>query len=191
MRAATPPVNPLAWLQQTLAQWPKPAWPNLPAPPAWAVDELRQRIVLLLNHVLQQEPQATERLARQKERQVRVQWRSLSFQVRITPAGLLDVVAPSDPADLLLTLTDETPLALARQVATGEKPGVRIEGDVQLAAEVNWITEHVRWDLEEDLARLIGDVPAHTLAQAAGRAVAALRTAAQRASAWVPGAAAR
>jgi ubiquinone biosynthesis protein UbiJ len=36
---------------------------------------------------------------------------------------------------------------------------------VQLAAEVNWLADHVRWDLEEDLARVIGDVPAHTLAQ--------------------------
>ena len=54
---------------------------------------------------------------------------------------------------------------------TGEKPTVRIEGDVQLAAEVNWLADHVRWDVEEDLARLLGDAPAHALAQA-GRALA-------------------
>jgi ubiquinone biosynthesis protein UbiJ len=30
-------------------------------PPAWAIDETQRRIVLLLNHVLMQEPQATER----------------------------------------------------------------------------------------------------------------------------------
>jgi ubiquinone biosynthesis protein UbiJ len=35
--------------------------------------------------------------------------------------------------------------------------------------------DHVRWDVEEDLARAIGDVPAHTLAQAARRAAQALR----------------
>jgi ubiquinone biosynthesis protein UbiJ len=34
---------------------------------------------------------------------------------------------------------------------------------VQLAAEVNWLVDHVRWDLEDDLARVIGDVPAHTM----------------------------
>jgi ubiquinone biosynthesis protein UbiJ len=38
---------------------------------------------------------------------------------------------------------------------------VRIEGDVQLAAEVNWLVDHVRWDMEEDLSRLMGDAPAH------------------------------
>ena len=35
-------------------------------PPPWAVDEVQRRIVLLLNHVLMQEPAATERLTRQK-----------------------------------------------------------------------------------------------------------------------------
>ncbi len=32
-------------------------------PPAWAVDEAQHRLVLLLNHVLMQEPEATARLA--------------------------------------------------------------------------------------------------------------------------------
>lgn len=41
---------------------------NLPlTPPAWVVDETHRRIVLLLNHVLMQEPQAMERLVRQKD----------------------------------------------------------------------------------------------------------------------------
>jgi ubiquinone biosynthesis protein UbiJ len=43
----------------------------------------------------------------------------------------------------------------------GDKPSIRIEGDVQFAAEINWLVDNVKWDVEEDLARLIGDVPAH------------------------------
>ena len=58
-------------------------------------------------------------------------------------------------------------MALAQAVLRGDKPAVRIEGDVQLAAEVNWLADHVRWDMEEDLARIVGDVPAHTLGQMA------------------------
>ena len=52
---------------------------------------------------------------------------------------------------------------------------VRVEGDVQLAAEVNWLADHVRWDFEEDLARLLGDVPAHLLAQGARTLLRGLR----------------
>lgn len=46
---------------------------------------------------------------------------------------------------------------------------------MQLAADVNWLIEHVRWDLEEDLSRLIGDAPAHTLGQIGRAASAALK----------------
>jgi ubiquinone biosynthesis protein UbiJ len=47
---------------------------------------------------------------------------------------------------------------------------------VQLAAEINWLIDHVRWDAEEDLARLVGDATAHTLAEAARKALASLRS---------------
>ena len=53
---------------------------NLPSPaslqpPVWAVDEVQRRMVLLLNHILLQEKEATDRLARQKGRVVLMQWR--------------------------------------------------------------------------------------------------------------------
>lgn len=134
-------------------------------PPAWAVEESQRRIVLLINHVLMQEPQATARLARQKGRVVLVQWQSLNFKVALTPAGLLDL-APADVAsDLVLTLTDASPVALVQGLLQGGKPEVHVQGDVQLAAEVNWLTDHLRWDVEADLARIVGDVPAHMVVQ--------------------------
>jgi len=141
---------------------------NIPLkPPAWAVDEAHRKTILLLNHVLQQEPQAMERLARQKGRVVLSQWREFTFKVSITPVGLLDLASADVPADLTLEITENSPFAIAQSVMQGEKPAVRIEGDVQLAAEVNWLADHVRWDLEEDLARVLGDAPAHMLAESA------------------------
>jgi ubiquinone biosynthesis accessory factor UbiJ len=50
-----------------------------------------------------------------------------------------------------------------------------IAGDVQLAAEVNWLVDNVRWDVEEDLSRLVGDVPAHAIGDAGRALVKALR----------------
>ena len=148
---------------------------SLPQPPAWLLDETHRRIVLLVNHVLMQEPVAMQRLVRQKGRVILTQWRQFSFRVCITPAGLFDLADPSAVADLSLQLTEESPVALAQTLMQGGKPAVRIEGDVQLAAEVNWLADHVRWDLEEDLSRIVGDAPAHMLAQAVRQAVTALR----------------
>ena len=141
------------------------ALPTPPVPPAWMVEESHRRVVLLLNHVLQQEPQAMERLARQKGRVILSQWRDFTFKVQATPAGLLDLAGPDTTADLTLVITDEPPLAIAQAMMQGDKPKVRIEGDVQLAAEINWLADHVRWDVEEDLSRILGDAPAHLLVQ--------------------------
>jgi len=141
---------------------------NLPfAPPAWAIDETHRRIVLLINHVLMQEPQAMERLVQQKGRVVRMQWRTMTFMVVVTPAGLFDVAQPDAQPDLQLAITQESPLAIAQELMQGGKPPVRIEGDVQLAADMSWLADHVRWDVEEDLSRILGDAPAHALMKVA------------------------
>ena len=163
--------SPFLLLEGLLQNFPLP---NL-QPPVWAVDEAQRRIVLLLNHILIQEKEATNRLARQKGRVVLMQWRSFAIKLIATPAGLLDRAPAEAKADLLLAVTEESPFVLAQAALRGDKPAVRIEGDVQLAAEVNWLVDHVRWDLEEDLSRVIGDAPAHTLGQAARVMAQALR----------------
>ena len=150
---------------------------NLPlTPPPWLVEESHRRLVLLINHVLQQEPQAMQRLARQKGRVVLAQWRVFTFKVLITPAGLFDLASPEAQFDLCFRVSQESPLDIAASLLQGQKPPVHIEGDVQLAADINWLVDHVRWDLEEDLARLLGDVPAHTIAQGARSFAQALQS---------------
>ena len=144
-------------------------------PPDWVVSEVQHRAVLFLNHVLQQEPEAQQRLVRQQGRVVQFEWRFVTMKFVATPAGLLDLAPEEAISELTLAVTEESPFGLARAAFRGDKPPVRIEGDVQLAAEVNWLVDHVRWDVEDDLARLIGDVPAHTIATGARRVVAALR----------------
>ena len=144
-------------------------------PPEWLVDEVQRRLVLMLNHVLMQEPEAQARLARQTGRVVEARWRNFTMRLVATPAGLLDLASASAAPDLTLTLTEESPWQLAQAAVRGDKPPVRIAGDVQFAAEVNWLVDHVRWDLEEDLSRLIGDAPAHAVGQGLHRMKQALR----------------
>lgn len=145
-------------------------------PPPWMVEELQRRLVLLVNHVLMQESEAQARLGRQAGKVLEAHWRAFSLRVAATRAGLFELVAAGDtPADLSLTLTEESPLQLARGALRGDKPPVHIAGDVQFAAEINWLVDNVRWDAEEDLARLVGDAPAHAMSDAARRMFAALR----------------
>jgi ubiquinone biosynthesis protein UbiJ len=144
-------------------------------PPAWVVEEGQQRLVLFLNHVLMQEQQAQERLLRQKGRTVHARWGVFAIDLIVTPAGLVDrMLAPAKP-DLLLTVEAQSPLQLAQSVLSGKAPPVRIEGDVLLAAELGWLAQNLRWDVEEDLSRLIGDAPAHTVASLGRRLLAGLK----------------
>ncbi|MCG1040231.1 MULTISPECIES: sterol-binding protein [Burkholderiaceae] len=81
--------------------------------------------------------------------------------------------APMPPTvDVTITVP---PSALSAFTAGGQAAilkHVRIEGDAEFAATIAKLAEHLRWEAEEDLARLIGDVPAHRIASVA-RAVSA------------------
>ena len=143
-------------------------------PPQWLVHEVQQRVVLLLNHVLMQEPEAMRRLVAQRGRVARVQWRQYVFALVITPAGLFNLAPQGAEADLHIEVSEPSALALAQAALRGDKPTIRIQGDVQLAGDIQWLADHVRWDIEEDLARLVGDGPAHALASMARRVVQAL-----------------
>ena len=145
-------------------------------PPPWLIEEMQRRAVLLINHVLMQEAEAQARLVRQAGKTVHAGWRAFSMRLAATPAGLFELVADTGtPADLTLTLTETSPFQLAQTALKGDKPPVHIAGDVQFAAEINWLVENVRWDIEEDLARLVGDAPAHTIGDVARRVLGAMR----------------
>ena len=179
------PRSPFSWLQQLGGRLPRP-----PAAPDWLVQGVQHRLVLVLNHVLMQEPQAMQRLARQQGRVARVQWRGFFMAVQVTPAGLLDLAPMGAAADLRVELIQPSPFGLAREALSGERPAIHIEGDVQLAGDIQWLSENLRWDAEDDLARVIGDAPAHAVALAGGRVLAGLRRfagARGRAPATMPG----
>lgn len=144
-------------------------------PPEWLVDEVQNRVVLFLNHVLMQEPQAQQRLRRQLGKPVRVQWGDFHLTLAPTAAGLLERPGTDREPELHVVLTQTHPLSMARSMLSGERPGVDIQGDVQLAAEVAWLVDNVRWDVEEDLSRLVGDTVAHTLVGVAKQVATAVR----------------
>ena len=108
-------------------------------PPQWLVHETQHRLVLFLNHVLMQEPAATELMARQSGQVARIQWRSFALALQVTPAGLFDLAPEGAEAHLRLEVMQTSPLQLAQTALSGARPAVRIEGDVRLAADLQWL----------------------------------------------------
>ena len=148
---------------------------NFQPPSAW-VDEVQDRVLLLVNHVVSQEPAAMSRLQRQQNRSVQISWRQLQLTCRITPAGLFERTGLHNAPDLSLHISQESPFSLLQTLAQGAKPAMQVQGDVMLAADINWLVDHVRWDFEEDLSRLLGDAVAHQIVSVAKRIAAALKT---------------
>ena len=159
--------------------------PMLPSLRALVIPEALRRLTLLINHVLSGEPVATQRLLPHIGKRLQVElvgWPPFlppppMVAFRVTPAGLLewceDMVAPSDtPAALHLSVAAANPALLLAQLASGERPDVGIQGEAQFAADVHWLADNLRWDIEADLARIAGPGPARQLASL-GKALAA------------------
>ncbi|HXQ32047.1 MAG TPA: SCP2 sterol-binding domain-containing protein [Steroidobacteraceae bacterium] len=94
------------------------------------------------------------------------------FRLRLVALeSSLAVGSGGEPADATVS---GTPLALAALLAGGPQgrasvPGITIAGEAEVAQAFEELFRHARPDLEEELARLVGDAPAHY----AGRAVRA------------------
>ncbi len=48
---------------------------------------------------------------------------------------------------------------------------IKIDGDSHLATELSKVLQHMQWDIEEDLSKGIGDIPANQLATAAKKSI--------------------
>jgi ubiquinone biosynthesis protein UbiJ len=161
--------------------------------PALAQSAL-ERVTLLLNHVIAAEPEAMAKLRPYVGRSIRIDWEGRPAWLpawvpnppqahwQVSAAGLLDLVtgaeAVSDEGGLRVALDGRAlldwGLAPAGAVA-GSAPPMDVQGDAGFAAALSWLAQHLRWDLEDDLARVLGDRPARALAQAGQALVAGLR----------------
>lgn len=59
---------------------------------------------------------------------------------------------------------------------------VRIEGNAEFAEALGFVFRHLRWDAEEDLSRLFGDIAAHRLMEGGRKVVDEGRRSLERAS---------
>ena len=174
-RTSSPPASPLEQLPWGLLDGLQRLAMRL-QPPEWLEQEAHNRVVLLINHVLMQEVEAMKRLARHAGKTIRLHVAPIEAVVRITPPGLLELTKAGDKApDLGIELKSAAWSQAAQAVMRGEQPDVHIFGDVMLAAEIGWLREHVRWEVEEDLARVLGDAPATAITRLAKRLLDGLR----------------
>ncbi|MES2958139.1 MAG: hypothetical protein V4792_08120 [Pseudomonadota bacterium] len=161
--------------------------------PSLVVPAVLQRLTLLVNHLLSAEPVAMQRLVPHSGKRLRVElvdWPSLlpappPLEFEVSPAGLLEWCgqgsATDMPVHLQLQVVASNPALLMARLAAGERPQVGVQGEAQFAADIHWLADNLRWDIEGDLARVIGPLPARQLASFGAAIKAGLRR-------WAPAA---
>jgi ubiquinone biosynthesis protein UbiJ len=157
----------------------------LDAVKALAERSVMERLVLLGNHVIAAEPAAVERLRPHAGRTMQFEltgWPSLlpavgPFAFRVTPAGLVEWLqdAASQTPDLRVAIEASNPALALTRIVAGERPAIAVSGDAALASDLDWLIDNLRWDLQDDLARIVGDAPARQLAKIGGWFASALR----------------
>lgn len=153
--------------------------PELPLPLAAG---LQDRLVLLLNHLLRQEVAATARLLPLSGQQLSVvvegqpAWAPQlpPLHLGVTPAGMFERLDAAAQPQLRIVIDGSQPLQSALAALRGERRGVTVSGETAMAAAVNWLFENLRWDLGDELSRLVGPAPARLLEQAAMQVRAAV-----------------
>jgi ubiquinone biosynthesis protein UbiJ len=137
------------------------------------------RLLLLVNHVVSREPAAVQRLKAHAGRRLIVELTGQPrwlpplppVRVTVTPAGLFDrdAGAAQDEPDLTLRVAMPAPPQVLMALSGGPMPEVHIEGAAAVAADMHWLADNLRWDIEADMAQLVGATPAR-LAMSVGRA---------------------
>lgn len=149
---------------------------------------MAERLTLVLNHVLVSESAATARLGPHAGATLQLvleDWPSLlpappQLAWSITPAGLLEWCGPEPVASavgLVARLDAANPALLMARTLAGEPPPLRIDGPAQLATDVNWLVQNLRWDVAADMDRVFGPVAGHQLHRLGSVVGAALRSA--------------
>lgn len=124
------------------------------------VDKL---VITGLNHLLQAETWARERLRHHAGAQVLVEAGLLNLNLRIDERGLLGLGEPSQPVEVSITLPADTPVRFMLD-RDNLFSSVKIAGSVDIAESLAFVFRHLKWDVEADLATVVGDIPARRLA---------------------------
>lgn len=129
---------------------------------------LQEAFLAALNHLLASEEWARGRLRPFAGQTVRLELPPLRFYFEITPEGYSRKGNGETPATVTIAMPNASPLRLLGGL--GDPSSLlalaQVTGAAGLADCIGFVMRNLRWDVESDLANVVGDIPAHRLARA-------------------------
>lgn len=128
----------------------------------------------VLQHLIAQNTWASGMLQPFAGKSVRITIAPISSEMVILEDGNLAMAGETNIPDAIINIA---PSLLLRLLAKDEAAKLQIEmsGDTDLATALAKVFSHVRWDYEDDLSKLVGDVPANKIGMFARNAVQNLK----------------
>lgn len=121
-----------------------------------------------LNHLLVDEDWARDRLKAFAGQTARLELGALSLALEITADGLLTAARKDVAATVTIALPADAPLrALADRSSLFAT--AQISGSAELAETLRFLSRNLGWDVESDLAGLVGDIAARRLVEGGRR----------------------
>lgn len=112
-----------------------------------------------INHLLAGESWARNELARHAGKIAHFDAGAAAVRLKVTADGMVQAAPAADAANVTIRakLADLPLIAQHRERAFSY---VQIEGDADFANTISHLSQTLRWEAEEDLAKLIGDIAA-------------------------------
>lgn len=115
-----------------------------------------------INHVLAQEPWACEKLRTHAGKVARIDAGVLNFRWKVASDGMLQAAADDEQENVVIRVRPaDIPLILQNRERAVSY--VQVEGDADFANTMSQLSQSVKWEAEEDLSKLVGDIAAHRI----------------------------
>jgi len=109
------------------------------------------------NHLLSQNDWMQSDLINHKNKIVIIEISGFKTIFKVKEDGQVEMINDSKDYDCKIKLTIND---LIGQLVNNKNGKIGIEGDIELANKISQVLRKIEWDLEEDLAKYIGDIPA-------------------------------
>jgi len=123
------------------------------------IQKIRKNII---NHLLLQNDWMQSKLINYKNKIITIVISDIKIIFQVQDNGQLETIDESKKTDCIINLTIND---FINQFVNNKNKNKKIivGGDLELANEVSQILKKINWDIEEDLSKYIGDIPAiHT-----------------------------
>ncbi len=132
-----------------------------------------------INHLLAREAWARNELVRHTGKVAHFDGGVTTVRLKVAADGMVQAAPAAEVANVTIRVK-MSDLPLIMQNREHAFSYVQIEGDADFANTISRLSQNLRWEAEDDLARLIGDIPATRMVAGVKAAVEAAKSTQQK-----------